>query len=616
MSVAAATRALVLSGVFVLCGLILAAPARADVACPAGASCGAVTVPLDRGDPSAGTVDVAYALLSHTDASQPALGTVAPNPGGPGSPTISDAGTWTQLLGPLRARRDLLLIDARGTGQSGALACPSLARQNLFKVDLQAIATTCGADLGARARYYGSAAIADDFDAVRASLGIDKLDLWGESWGTLLMPVYAARHPDHVRSIVLSGAQPVAFDPFNRDILRASKRAIGLVCRRTHACSGKRVLRDLAILVRRARRHPVRFTAPTPSGRARFVIGERELAELTYARGIAIIYGLVPAAFRAAVAGDYAPLKRLVATARLLEILFLTVDPSTNSNAQLAAAGCHDYPTVFSLAAAPARRRAQYRRALAAVPKSAFAPFTPAAWFRSHVWGAPTCLDWPVDPTAGSPLEGRPIPDIPVLVQSGDLDTNTPIEQGRQTARQFPHATFAIVRNADHTPDGYPCGVAMIREFIANLRTDPQRCRHAGRPPPVARRPALRAAGLPRPRVRAPATVRRAVAVALATVADAKAATEIAPVPVAVNALRGGTYVPTANGLRFERARVVTDAVASGTQTIGSRVTVTRLRLSGPAVLRSRLTLRSTRTTTRITGTVGGRRVALRVPTA
>jgi hypothetical protein len=156
----------------------------------------------------------------------------------------------------------------------------------------------------------------------------------------------------------------------------------------------------------------------------------------------------------------------------------------------------------------------------------------------------------------------------------------------------------------------------MIREFIANLRSDPQRCRHAGRPPPVARRPALRAAGLPRPRVRAPATVRRAVAVALATVADAKAATEIAPVPVAVNALRGGTYVPTANGLRFERARVVTDAVASGTQTIGSRVTVTRLRLSGPAVLRSRLTLRSTRTTTRITGTVGGRRVALRVPTA
>jgi hypothetical protein len=153
----------------------------------------------------------------------------------------------------------------------------------------------------------------------------------------------------------------------------------------------------------------------------------------------------------------------------------------------------------------------------------------------------------------------------------------------------------------------------MARQFIATLRTNPHRCQHAGRPPPVAARPPLHAADLPQIPVRAPAAVRRAVAVALATVADAHAATEIVPVPVPVNALRGGTYVPTANGLRFERARVVTDAVASGTQTVGARVTITRLRLGGPAVAHGRLTLRSTETTTRITGTVGGRRVALRV---
>jgi pimeloyl-ACP methyl ester carboxylesterase len=77
-------------------------------------------------------------------------------------------------------------------------------------------------DLGARAGYFGSAAIADDFAAVRSELGIEKVDLWGQSWGTYLMPVYAARHPDSVRSIVLSGAQPIAFDPWGRDVLRAS----------------------------------------------------------------------------------------------------------------------------------------------------------------------------------------------------------------------------------------------------------------------------------------------------------------------------------------------------------------------------------------------------------
>jgi pimeloyl-ACP methyl ester carboxylesterase len=497
-----------------------------------------------------------------------------------------------------------------------ALACPSLATQDLTTIDLQGIAKTCGADIGAKAGDYGSAAIADDFDAVRAALGIDKLDLWGQSWGTLLMPIYAARHPDHVRSIVLSGAQPVAFDPWGRDLLRASKRAIGLVCRRTHRCSGNRVLTDLAVLVRRVRRHPVPFTAPTPDGRVRLVIGERELAELTYARGISIIYGLLPTALSAAVDRDYAPLKRLAATARLLEIMFVTVDPSILSYAQLTATTCHDYPKVFDLAATPAERRAQYSRALAAIHRADFSPFTPAAWFQSGIWGAPTCLDWPVDPTAGSPLEGRSSPDVPVLVQSGDLDTNTPIEQGRETAAQFPHATFAVVANAGHTPDGEPCGAKMVRDFIETLRTDANRCKHAGSPPPVAARPALRAAGLPRVRVRASAAVRRAVAVALATVADARAATEIAPVPVPVDALRGGTYVPAASGLRFEAARVVTDAVASGTQKNGPRGTVTRLRLSGPAVPHALLTLRSAGRTTRITGTVGRRRVALRVRTS
>jgi hypothetical protein len=87
-------------------------------------------------------------------------------------------------------------------------------------------------------------------------------------------------------------------------------------------------------------------------------------------------------------------------------------------------------------------------------------------------------------------------------------------------------------------------------------------------------------------------------------------------VPVPVNALRGGTYVPTANGLRFESARVVTDALASGTQTNGRYGTLTRLRLSGPAVARAVLRLRSAGRTTRITGRVGSHRVALRVRTS
>ena len=119
------------------------------------------------------------------------------------------------------------------------------AARDPLSIDERTLARLCGADLGARAALYDTAAAADDIDAVRAALGRDKLDLWGDSYGTFLMPVYAARHPDHVRSIVLDGAFPIIEDPWGRDELRAARRVIGLVCRRTHRCSGARVLRQL-----------------------------------------------------------------------------------------------------------------------------------------------------------------------------------------------------------------------------------------------------------------------------------------------------------------------------------------------------------------------------------
>jgi hypothetical protein len=65
--------------------------------------------------------------------------------------------------------------------------------------------------------------------------------------------------------------------------------------------------------------------------------------------------------------------------------------------------------------------------------------------------------------------------------------------------------------------------------------------------------------------------------------------------------------------VRFVNARVVTDASANGTQTIERRATRTRLRLRGNGVPPAQLTVRSAGTTTRITGIVAGRRVALSI---
>jgi hypothetical protein len=126
-----------------------------------------VTVPLDRQNPWRVRIDIHYPLVPRTDTTRPAVGTIVPNVGGPGHAVIANARLYLQPLAALRRDRDLLLIDPRRTGQSDAVTCPSVARHDPLSLDLTTIAGLCGADLSARSGLYGSAAVADDIDAVR-----------------------------------------------------------------------------------------------------------------------------------------------------------------------------------------------------------------------------------------------------------------------------------------------------------------------------------------------------------------------------------------------------------------------------------------------------------------
>src|SRR4051794_30832384 len=189
------------------------------------AECGTIRVPLDRSEPGGPSIPIGYALIRHQNQSKAAIGTVVPNPGGPGESTIDSAPFYTEILAPLLADHDLLLIDPRGIGLSGPIRC-GLAARPPTRERLTLAIGECWDSLGARARDYTSAETADDIDAVRAHLGIPRLDLLGESYGTYLMTVYAQRHPNHVRSIVLSSAYPLAFDMCARPNARAAERPV------------------------------------------------------------------------------------------------------------------------------------------------------------------------------------------------------------------------------------------------------------------------------------------------------------------------------------------------------------------------------------------------------
>ena len=434
------------------------------------AECGTIRVPLDRSEPGGPSIPIGYALIRHQDQSRAAIGTVVPNPGGPGASAIESAPLYTEILAPLLADHDLLLIDPRGIGRSGPIRC-GLAAAPPTRESLTRAFGECGRSLGVRARGYTSAATADDIDAVRAHLGIRRLDLLGESYGTYLMTVYAQRHPDHVRSIVLSSAYPLAFDMWARPNARAVTRAILLMCQRSSgACDGPRTLNQLSQVARLLREHPISYRV---EGEAEpRVLDETALAGIVYEAGTDL--GQLPAALRAALAGDFAP---LIAAAQAL----MTFSGSTASDgdpvwALAASVMCNDYPTLWNRHATVHARLHQFATRRAALAAAPFFPFSKQAWTSAIIDRGNLCVRWPdrhppVQRTTG------PFADVPVLVLSGDLDTNTPTEEGRQAARQFRDARVIEIPNLGHVPEtASRCPAAILTHFIRRLRVGDTSC--------------------------------------------------------------------------------------------------------------------------------------------
>jgi len=234
-----------------------------------------------------------------------------------------------------------------------------------------------------------------------------------------------------------------------------------------------------------------------------------------------------------------------------------------------------------------ADRRAAYLSARAAIGSRALAPFSAAAWTATQLEAAGSCLEWPNDRAAARPFpRGTPLPNVPVLVLSGDLDTNTPAPSGRVAARQYPNASFVEIPNVGHTPETSPCGLALALRFVTTHAVNARACAGTGAPPPVATRAPLATAGLALPAGGGTAAQRRAIAVVVATVADLADQVDTIARWSAANGLRGGHYATSAHGgIRLDEVRVVRDAAVSGrlaqTEAGGTEGTV---RLTGSGV--------------------------------
>ncbi|MEM9378884.1 MAG: alpha/beta fold hydrolase [Planctomycetota bacterium] len=145
----------------------------------------------------------------------------APDPvfllhGGPGAAATAffprQVGLW------LRDRRDVVMVDQRGTGGSNRLDVPMPGNDD----DLQSYFETYfdrarfeaalpALEQRADLAQYTTANAVDDFDQVREALGYATLNLRGGSYGTRSALVFMRRHPGSIRTATLMGVQPIAY---------------------------------------------------------------------------------------------------------------------------------------------------------------------------------------------------------------------------------------------------------------------------------------------------------------------------------------------------------------------------------------------------------------------
>jgi pimeloyl-ACP methyl ester carboxylesterase len=491
----------------------------------ADALCGSIARPWEPGHPGAGKVEVGFAFRPATDTSRPALGTLVPHEGGPGYSTTGTGSSYAAMYGSLLERRNLLLVDQRGTGRSEPIDCPQL--QDL-KIAYAEAAAGCGAQLGERADDYTTALSADDLAAVIEALELKRVDVYGDSYGTFFAQVFVGRHPELIRTVVLDASYPTygesGWYPTQGPAVR---RAFDVVCARSEPCrsSGPGFLPTLRRVLAKVRERPWRGQAYDADGRrmAVTVDGPGLVAVAYGATYTPAFYRELTAALRSGLAGDRAPLRRLVAEATGGDTDAGPV--SAYSEGLDAAVACHDYPQLYDMSAPPAVRREQYAAALAARQAShphTYGPFTVAEYAGSDWQYLDWCTDWPTAPPdnpAGPPVPPSSYPDVPVLVLTGELDTITTPAEATLVTRQFPYARRVVLRNSFHVTaigDTDDCAQRIVRYWIATQGVViPNSLRACTREVPPVRALGVFPAALP-----ADASPRRVAQAAALTVAD------------------------------------------------------------------------------------------------
>lgn len=410
-------------------------------------SCAQVDLPENYADPSGQQVQI---HLTHLPAKS---GSPEKDPfvifaGGPGQ-AAGDYGALVRLaFKDIRAKRDILLIDQRGTGRSFGIRCES--EEMPYPLErFTELAQDCMAATSANTALITMENVVRDTDEIRKRLGYEQLNLWGGSYGTRTVALYLKRYPERVRSIIVDGVLPPDV-PLFATVAANADRAMQMIvvdCESNTSCAN--IYPDLSgqldNLLTQAEAGNLSYHGPDP------VSGEP--MELNIGRGLVV--EALRSSFYAADQTTYIPLViGEAAKGNLKPLISALLGGTAVSDTMFLGA-------TFSILCGDEISRVEADEAKS-LGESSFAGDT---YYR--FWSA-GCRGW--ESAAAAPDAFEPIGgNVPALVLSGDLDPITPPSMGDHFVKGFPNGRHIVVPATGHNTGHIACMPGLMAEFLEDL---------------------------------------------------------------------------------------------------------------------------------------------------
>ncbi len=409
------------------------------------AMCGALTVFEDKTTGSGRQIQLRVAVLSAISR------TPAPDPlffltGGPGQAATQDYVQFSAAFRRINEKRDIVLVDQRGTGGSHPLSCPSSD-----DTQVNSWIDACLKQLDADTRFYTTQAAVDDLDQVRQALRYDKVNLYGLSYGTRVALTYLRSYPSHVRTVILDGVVPQD-EPLGLTMASDAQRALDSIfsrCAADATCERAfpRLADDWAALLRRVDQNPGTVTIPHPrTGEPTQVKFDRN----TLSAAIRLFsyqqetVALLPLLIHSAQAtGD---LRQLAAQSL---IVTQQVEGSLSIPLHHSVVCAEDVPFYFQAGKLASDAEAEKRSYLG----------------EAYLELVKTCAQWPaakVSPDFKEPVRS----DRPVLLLSGEDDPVTPPSNAEHAAATLSHSLHLVAPGQGHGTIIRGCTARIAYDFV------------------------------------------------------------------------------------------------------------------------------------------------------